>query len=147
MIPVMRKLRCYLDTSVISQWNAGDRRGGITREFFKTVHAKPDEYELIVSPVTLRELDATPDEKRSLLFAAMQRLSYIELPEQSESDNLAKLYVSEGVLSEKHINDLTHVAYAVLTEWDVVTEWDVNVSECAGFCALFFSANFALSSA
>ena len=126
MINTKRKIRFYLDTSVISHLEADDRRGVITREFFRIVQARTDEHELVVSPMTLRELDAAPDEKWQLLFAIMQRLDYTELQEKNEADDLAKLYVSEEILSEKHIDDLTHVAYAVLARCDYIISWNMK---------------------
>jgi predicted nucleic acid-binding protein len=56
----------------------------------------------------------------------MQKLGCTELPRQSEADDLAKLYVSEEILSEKHIDDLTHVAYAVLARCDYIISWNMK---------------------
>ncbi|MCL2623049.1 MAG: hypothetical protein FWD31_05210 [Planctomycetaceae bacterium] len=125
MIPA-RRLRLYLDTSVISHWDAGDRRGGITREFFRVVQVRPDEYELVVSPMTIQELTAAPDPKRRILFAAMQMMGCSELSEHDGAKDLAQLYISEGVLGASHINDLTHVAYAVLARCDCIISWNMR---------------------
>ena len=122
----MRKLRLYLDTSVISDIGAAAERGAVTREFFRIVAQNPDDYELVVSPALLRELNKAPAEKRQALFTTLRSLDYVEIPEQMEVDDLAKRYVAAGVLSDKHIVDLTHVAYAVLTRCDYIISWNMK---------------------
>ena len=122
----MRKLRLYLDTSVISDIDAAAERGAVTREFFRIVAQNPDDYELVISPVTLQELDMTPAERRQVLFATLQSLDYVEVPEQIEADDLAIQYIAAGVLSDKHIDDLIHVAYAVLARCDYIISWNMK---------------------
>ncbi|MDR0869943.1 MAG: hypothetical protein LBN39_04040 [Planctomycetaceae bacterium] len=48
-------IRIYSDTSVISCIDAPDtpEREDITRRFFQLVMENPDEYELVISPVTM----------------------------------------------------------------------------------------------
>jgi len=60
------------------------------------------------------------------LFAVLQSLDYVEVQEQDEADNLAKQYVAAGVLAKKHIDDLTHVAYAVLARCDYIVSWNMK---------------------
>ena len=122
----MRKIRIYLETSVIGDFDADSERGATTREFFRIVKANADEYELVVSPMLLQEIDAAPTEKQQALLVILQSLDYIEMPEQDEANNLAKQYIAAGVLGKKHINDLTHVAYAVLARCDYIVSWNMK---------------------
>lgn len=124
----MRKLRLYLDTSVISDIDApaDSERGTITKEFFRIVAENPDEFELIVSPITTAEIDDTPEPKLTLLTTFLKRLVPVRLPENPEAENLAWIYVLEDVLSANHIDDLMHVAYAVTARCDYVISWNMR---------------------
>ena len=124
----MRKLRLYLDTSVISDIDAPEdsQRGAITKEFFRIVTKETDDYELYISPVTLEEIHEASEEKQSLLIAFLKKLPHIEIPKNEAAENLAWIYVLENVLSENHIDDLTHVAYAVSMRCDYVISWNMK---------------------
>lgn len=124
----MRKLRLYLDTSVISDIDAlaDSERGVITKEFFRIVAENPDEFELIISPMTTAEIDDTPEPKLTLLTTFLKRLVPVRLPENPEAENLAWIYVLENVLSANHIDDLMHVAYAVTARCDYVISWNMR---------------------
>jgi len=124
----MRKLRLYLDTSVIGDLDAPENsdRGMITKEFFRIVATTPNEYELFISPTGMGEINAAPVEKRQILLALLRSLNYIALPENREAHNLARLYVEEGVLPARHIKDLTHIAYAVCARCDYILSWNMK---------------------
>ena len=126
MVQPPRKLRLYLDTSVISDINSGTKRGVITREFFGIVRAHPEEYELVISPMTIQELRDAPEKLQRLLFAIIEMMGYVELPDQVEAEKLAQQYVVAGVLGEKHIDDLIHIAYGVLARCDYVISWNMK---------------------
>jgi hypothetical protein len=125
----MRKTRLYLDTSPIIMV-APDQdpiRRAITKEFFRIVSEKSDEYELFISPVTTEELDrAKTEEKRRATVAFLETIRYTELPENDEAENLAWIYTIDGVLSQASMDDLRHVAYAVVSRCDYVVTWNMR---------------------
>ena len=125
----MRKTRLYLEASPIIR--VGDNnspiRQAITKEFFRIVAEKADEYELFVSPVTFEELeDAKTEEKRKASAAFLETIQYIRLPENDEAEDLARTYTIDGVLSQAHIDDLRHVAYAVVSRCDYIITWNMR---------------------
>ena len=65
-------------------------------------------------------------EKRKASAEFLETIRYTELPPSDEVDNLARTYVTGGVLSEKHIDDLTHVAYAVVSRCDYIITWNMG---------------------
>jgi len=102
-------------------------RQAITKEFFRIVAEKSDEYELFVSPVTLDELkDAKTEEKRRAATAFLEKLTHTELPENAEAENLAWIYVIDDVMSEARMDDLRHVAYAVVARCDYIITWNMR---------------------
>ena len=101
-------------------------RQAITEEFFRIIVKRADEYELFVSPVTIDELQAGEDvaDQESVLF--LNSLPHTELEQNREAENLAQIYVANGVLAKKHLNDLRHVAYAVVSRCDYVVTWNMK---------------------
>ncbi|MDR3108208.1 MAG: hypothetical protein LBU65_00775 [Planctomycetaceae bacterium] len=81
---------------------------------------------MVVSPVLLRELTEAPDNKRDFIFDFLDRIPHIEIPVKQDASDLAKLYVQENVLSEKHKDDLEHVAYAVVSHCDYIVSWNMK---------------------
>ncbi len=120
------KLRLYLDTSAISLIDTDSERGEITREFFRIVSVQTDEYELVISPVTKREIEEAPETKQWELISFLRAIPHVELSRNDEAEKLASLYVDEGVLTEKHLDDLTHVAYAVISRCEYIISWNMK---------------------
>ncbi|MGL4594772.1 MAG: hypothetical protein ACRCUY_08605 [Thermoguttaceae bacterium] len=124
----MRKLKLYLDTSVISNIDAPHvpDKEVITQQFFQMVTEHADEYELFISPMGITEIENCPKSKRSLFSAFLSRLEYTEIQESKEAKDLSQLYVTHGVLGERHIKDLTHIAYAVIARCDYIISWNMK---------------------
>jgi hypothetical protein len=122
----MRKIRLYLDTSVISDIasDINRERETTTRKFFQFVTEHSEEFELLISPMVLQELELAPEPKRLRFASFLKLLPCIVLQESDEAENLAWLYVVEDVLSDNHINDLTHIAYAVIARCDYIISWN-----------------------
>jgi len=120
MLAQPRPMRLYSDTSVFGGCfdTAFDRS---SRRLFEDVRAGL--YRLIVSDVTLRELERSPD--------AVQRV-FLELPDvqvervllSSESLTLRDEYLSAGVLAVRWIDDAAHVALATVARADALVSWN-----------------------
>ena len=123
-----RKLRIYLDTSVIGMIDAphAPEKEAITKEFFRMMVEQSGEYEVIISPVSLEEIRNAPETVRKRSLAILQLIRSVETPECQEAESLWKLYAEAGVLSNKHTNDLRHVAYAVSARCDYVVSWNMK---------------------
>ena len=125
----MRKIRLYIESSPIMMV-APDQdpiRQAITKEFFRIVTENPDEYELFLSPVTIDELDrAKIEEHRKSNAVFLETARYTELQKNDEAENLAWIYTIDGVLSQANIDDLRHVAYAVVARCDYVVSWNMR---------------------
>ena len=124
----MRKLRIYLDTSVIGMIDAPHvpDKEAITKEFFRMMVEQPDDYEVVISRVLLQEMSNAPEMLQQQARSILQSIRSVEIPARQEADNMAKLYLKTGVLSDKHINDLLHVAYAVSARCDYIVSWNMK---------------------
>jgi hypothetical protein len=102
-------------------------RQASTKEFFRLVAGNADEYELFLSPITVGELEDTEDEEKLQANAAfLETIRYTEFPKNDEAENLAWIYMIDGVLSRANIDDLRHVAYAVVNRCDYVVSWNMR---------------------
>ena len=123
----MRKLRIYLDTSVISMIDAPHVpvKEAITKAFFRYVTEHPEEFELLISPVLVTEIKkCQSDEKRSKLLDLLNDIPFTFLPETMEVENLVNIFLAEKVLGERHQSDLMHLAYAVVARCDYIVSWN-----------------------
>ena len=125
----MRKTRLYLEASpiIMMEPDQDPVRQAITKEFFRIVAEKSDEYELFISPVTLEELEKTEsDEKRQASIDFLKTIQCTSLPENAEAENLAWIYIIDDVMSAARLDDLRHVAYAVVARCDYVITWNMR---------------------
>jgi len=125
----MRKIRLYVEASPIIMIGPDQDpiRQAITNEFFRIASEKSEEYELFISPMTIRELDKTEsEEKRTASFEFLNSIWHTRIPQNDVAENLAWIYVIEGVLTHNHIDDLTHVAYAVVSHCDYIITWNMR---------------------
>ena len=124
----MRKSRIYLDTSVLSTIDAPHLpyKEAVTKAFFRMMREKPDDYEVIISPVSLDEIFDAPEDIAERSLAILESVKAIEVPKRDEAETLARLYVEAKALSDKHFNDLRHVAYAVTERCDYIVSWNMR---------------------
>ncbi len=124
----MKKLRIYLDTSVINFLFADDapEKRDITREFFATHFGA---YDVTISDLVLVEIGRTRDEKRrDLLRGAVSAYGLAPVAfsedDEDEIEGLAELYVREGVIPARKRDDAMHVAICTVLEYDVLLSWN-----------------------
>jgi hypothetical protein len=53
-------------------------------------------------------------------------LDHTRLSRNDIAENLAWIYIIDGVLSQKHLDDLTHVAYATVSGCDYIITWNMK---------------------
>jgi len=120
----MKRLKIYLDTSVIShldQQDAPDKMAD-THTFWGI--AKAGGFDIFISPVDMEELDKCSPEKLSRLKHYLSEVKLTLLEKNSEAEELAKLYIDAHVLSERHIDDCRHIAYACAANCDIIVSWN-----------------------
>ena len=85
----MRKLKVYLDTSVISYLDQDDapERMKDTQALWKRF--EQGEFEIYLSQVTLKEVGRCPEPKRSRLYDCLDNIAFTRLDVDNESLKLA----------------------------------------------------------
>jgi rRNA-processing protein FCF1 len=123
----MRKLRVYLDTSIINFAIAED----IPIENKERTLTLCDEinkgkYEGFISEVVLREVNNTKDErKRKNLVNFIEKLKLGSiLKVNDEVNKLAHSYIKEKIIPATYEDDALHIALTTLNEVDILVSWN-----------------------
>lgn len=136
----MRKLKVYLDTSVISHLMQEDvpEKMKDTRELWKMF--MDGKYDVYLSAVTLREIQNCPEPKKSQLIDYMNQIQFTMLEITEDIIAVAKKIVEMGILSQKSFDDCQHIGAAVVNECDCIISWNfkhiVNVKTIRGIRAI-----------
>ena len=122
----MKKLRIYLDTSVVNFLFADDAPDfrQVTEDFFAK-HAQ--KYELYASEVLLVEISRDPNlEHRQKLLEVLEQYPIAVLPtdRQAEVERLVELYLKDRVIPASKRDDAFHVGYATVFGMDILLSWN-----------------------
>ena len=124
----MKKLKVYLDTSIVSFLYADDEpeKKALTVEFFESYLEK---YDVAISQVVTLELGKTNDmELREQLLGAVKKYSLpmivLAASEDDEVSVLADEYLRAGVIPASKPEDALHLAIASVLEYDVLLSWN-----------------------
>ena len=94
----MRKLKIYLDTSIISHLQQEDvpEKMQETRELWEQFKNRED-IEVVISDLTLTELSRCSNEKLLFLSNELSKIDYTEIQVSDEERELADIYLHSGV--------------------------------------------------
>ena len=120
----MKKLKIYLDTSVVSHLFADDTPDKMEDTNKLWDDFKADKYDIFISAITAEELQKCSEPKRSKMVERLGEIVFLVLEETDEISNLANEYLSSGVLTNKSVDDCLHIAYAVVTNCDIIVSWN-----------------------
>lgn len=116
-----RKMRVYLDTSVISALfdERNPERKSLTEAFFKEI----GNFEPFISEITVAEGDRTTDpELKNKMRGAIKQFSVFPLT--NEVEWLANQYIRYGAVPEGYPEDSYHIAVAGINEVDYLLSWN-----------------------
>lgn len=122
----MKKLKLYLDTSVINFLFANDvpELQKITEDFFEN-YVKTAKYIVYISDVVIAEIEKTTskDRKRQLL-EVIERYSLRILTLDVASNALAEVYIKEKIIPRKKLEDAQHIAITTCNQIDILLSWN-----------------------
>ncbi len=142
----MRKLRIYLDTSVISHLEQEDvpEKMEQTRkvwEIFKT-----GKYEVVISDLVLAEINECKEPKKSILQEYLAQINYERVDITEEAEEIANEIIDEGILKPKSFDDCLHIASAILHDCNIIVSWNfkhmVNVDTINGVRRITFARRY-----
>ncbi|GHT00511.1 hypothetical protein AGMMS50276_26480 [Synergistales bacterium] len=120
----MKKLKIYLDTSVISHLQQEDAPEKMRDTLALWEDFKSGIYDIVLSDLTLAEIDDCAEPKRSFMRERVAEIQYEEAMRDDESRQLSALYFERGGLPPKSKDDALHIAIATICECDVILSWN-----------------------
>ena len=137
----MRKLKVYLDTSVVSHLLQEDvpEKMADTRQLWEMF--KDGKYDVYLSTVTLKEIQNCPEPKKTQMIDYLNQIQYITLDITEDVISVAnKIIDMGGILTQKSFDDCQHIGVAVINECDCIISWNfkhiVNVKTIRGVRAI-----------
>ncbi|MBU2599813.1 PIN domain-containing protein [bacterium] len=124
---MMRKLKIYLDTSVINFLFADDapEKRDITKALFEEI--SQGKYEVYISELVIAEIFNTEDEeKKRKLLDIIQTYQPKELSGSEEVFHLTEKYLKAKIVPKRFEEDAIHIAYAVINDIDVLISWNMR---------------------
>jgi predicted nucleic acid-binding protein len=138
------KPRIYTDTSVVGGCEDSEFRDASRRllEAFRR-----GDTTLVISELTLRELEAAPAGVRGALGRVPT--DFIEvLPVSTEAEDLASAYVADGAIGAGMRADALHIALATIARVDVLVSWNfkhiVNLTRIHAYNAVNLKRGYPL---
>lgn len=132
----MRKLKVYLDTSVVSylyQVDAPEKMQN-TLDLWKLFKNKV--CEVYISDIVIREISGCNEEKLKILLDYLDQIDYNIIETDEDTVELAGKFIDFGILKQKSFDDCQHIAAAILAGCDIITSWNfkhiVNVKTVRG---------------
>ncbi len=114
------KPRVYVDTSVLGGCEDDEFREPSCRLLETFVSG---EQILVLSELTLRELETAPEEVRMVVGRVPE--AHIEpVPLSPEAEELAAAYIDDGALGPGMRADALHIALATVARVDVLVSWN-----------------------
>ena len=120
----MKKLKIYFDTSAIAyldQQDAPDRMAD-TLKLWEDV--KAGRYDVVISDITLFEVEQAPEIKRDTLFNFLRDIEYTSVKKDAEAQRICRLYLDIGGLPPKSKTDAEHIAVATVNGCNAILSWN-----------------------
>ena len=142
----MRKLKVYLDTSVISHLNQEDvpEKMEQTREVWKILQM--GKYDVVISDLVLAEINECKEPKKSILKEYLSKINYERLEITEETEKIANEIINEGILNSKSFDDCLHIASAIINDCNIIVSWNfkhmVNVDTINGIRRITFAKRY-----
>lgn len=142
----MRKLKVYLDTSVISHLEQEDvpEKMEQTKKVWDILQT--GKYEVVISDLVLVEINECKEPKRTILKEYLAQINYERVEITEEAEEIANEIIKEGILNPKSFDDCLHIASAILNDCNIIVSWNfkhmVNVDTINGVRRITFAKRY-----
>ena len=136
----MRKIKVYLDTSVISHLLQEDvpEKMADTQKLWNMF--KAGIYDVCLSTLTLEEVADCPEPKQSKLRQYLADINFSVIEITDDALDVADQIIDMGILTKKSYDDCQHIGAAVVNECDCIVSWNfkhiVNIKTIRGVRAI-----------
>ncbi len=120
----MKKLKIYLDTSVISHLQADDVPDKMAKTLLLWTEIQQGFYTVVILELVLDELESCSEPKKTFMFEKLSIINFDDVEISDEIRILANKYVEEGIFPIKYFDDALHVACASVNTCNAVISWN-----------------------
>ena len=120
----MRIPRIYLETSIFNFVFADDSPDKKSDTLILLDEIKAGKYKAFTSVHVTKELDQAPLSKAKKMSELLKKYNVSVLPSNVEIEQLANVYISEGIIPSKYSSDALHIAAATVYDLDFITSWN-----------------------
>jgi len=120
----MKKLKLYLDTSVISHLDAPDTPEKMADTLCLWKDLKAGIFDVYISDVTINEINDCNEPKRSFMLNELKKIPLTVIQAEKKVEELSQEFIRLGILKEKSMDDCMHIATALLAKCDVIVSWN-----------------------
>jgi hypothetical protein len=122
----MKKLKVYLDTSIINFLFADDTPDfkRVTEDLFENF-IKKGIYDTRVSEIVFDEINRTETQDKRLKL--LKVIIDYKIPFDNYNDDaerLARIYIKEGIIPVKKYDDARHIGLSTTNNFDVLLSWN-----------------------
>jgi predicted nucleic acid-binding protein len=120
----MKKLRIYLDTSIISHLDAPDApdKEADTKRLWEDI--KAGKYEVVLSNVVFDEVNDCDEPKKSFMRGKIAEIEHTLVNVDAHGVEVASRFVDLGILRQKSFDDCQHIAAAIVSGCDAIVSWN-----------------------
>ena len=123
----MKRLRLYFDCSSVSALEEPSKpeRMKVMRTLWEMI--KKGDYEVVFSGVLLEELMRINDiEKRDIILYRLTEIEAELIEISEEARKIARKVIKNGILTENHYDDCTHIGCAMTSRCDTIVSYNFN---------------------
>ena len=122
----MKKIRLYLDTSVISHLYAPDKIDWMEQTQLMWDDLKAGKYDVVVSDVVFREINGCKTIKRNILENYLKEIDYTRISINDTVTEIANEIIKKGFLKERNRLDCLHIGCAISSRCQYLVSWNIN---------------------
>ena len=136
----MKKLKVYLDSSVMSHLEAYDAVEKMQDTLILWDDIKTGMYDVYLSDVVFNEIERCHEPKKSLMYHYMAQIRYKSVKHSKEIETIADKLINMGILTETSYDDCLHIGSALVASCNYIISWNfrhlVNVKTINGVRAI-----------
>jgi len=120
----LRKLKMYLDTSVISHLKQDDVPEKTEDTLLLWSEIKQGKFEVFISEITIAEVMDAAEPKQGIMLDYLNEIDYTVLRIDEDVRTFAGYLNEVGVLTAKRLDDCLHIGCAVVNNCDMIISWN-----------------------
>ena len=132
----MKKMRLYLDSSVVSHLEAPDAPNEMQETLALWEDIKTGKYEIVLSDTVFSEIDRCHQPKRDIMYRFLEEIEFSVISSNNTIRDIADEVVRQGILTLSSYDDCMHIGSAIYGDCDCIVSLNfkhlVNIKTVKG---------------